>query len=90
MNNSNHSSDQLGAAANRASQFDRVSQQQIQHRNMATSSTPKTGKTLDPKTIRRLAQNREAARKSRLRKKVSTSYLETEIFQQWLSQVLDS
>ena len=71
--------------------------------NMATSSTTKSGKTLDPKvrvhmlrmlqftlcvkylkildnefyllswcqqTIRRLAQNREAARKSRLRKKV--------------------
>ncbi|XP_025809311.1 transcription factor TGAL4-like isoform X2 [Panicum hallii] len=77
MNNSNHSSDQLGAAANRARQFDRVSQQQIQHRNMATSSTPKTGKTLDPKTIRRLAQNREAARKSRLRKKAYIQQLES-------------
>ncbi|CAL5098261.1 unnamed protein product [Urochloa decumbens] len=76
-NNSNHSSDQLGAAANMASQFDQVSQQQIQHKNMATSSTPKTGKTLDPKTMRRLAQNREAARKSRLRKKAYIQQLES-------------
>ncbi|AQK57405.1 bZIP transcription factor family protein [Zea mays] len=70
-NHSNHSSDQLGAAAaaNMASQFEQASQQQLQHKNMATSSTPRTGKALDPKVIRRLAQNREAARKSRLRKK---------------------
>ncbi|KAG2614904.1 transcription factor TGAL4-like [Panicum virgatum] len=76
-NNSNHSSDQLGAATNMASQFDQVPQQQIQHKNMATSSTPKTEKTLDPKTIRRLAQNREAARKSRLRKKAYIQQLES-------------
>ncbi|KAG2623036.1 hypothetical protein PVAP13_3KG030600 [Panicum virgatum] len=75
-NNSNHS-DQFGVAANMASQFDQVSQQQIQHKNMSTSSTPKTGKTLDPKTIRRLAQNREAARKSRLRKKAYIQQLES-------------
>ncbi|OEL33863.1 Transcription factor TGA6, partial [Dichanthelium oligosanthes] len=79
-NNSNHSSDQHGVAANMASQFDQGSQQQqqeIQHKNMATSSTPKTGKTLDPKVIRRLAQNREAARKSRLRKKAYIQQLES-------------
>ncbi|CAL4904183.1 unnamed protein product [Urochloa decumbens] len=76
-NNSNRSSDQRGAAANMASQFDQISHQQIQHKNMATSSTPKTGKTLDPKTIRRLAQNREAARKSRLRKKAYIQQLES-------------
>ncbi|RWW69801.1 hypothetical protein BHE74_00022558 [Ensete ventricosum] len=34
------------------------------------SSSEKDGKVLDAKTLRRLAQNREAARKSRLRKKV--------------------
>ncbi|CAN6380591.1 unnamed protein product [Urochloa humidicola] len=78
-NNSNHS-EQHGAAANMASQFDQGSQQQqqeIQHKNMATSSTTKSGKTLDPKTIRRLAQNREAARKSRLRKKAYIQQLES-------------
>ncbi|XP_062198199.1 transcription factor TGAL4-like isoform X2 [Phragmites australis] len=77
-NNSDHkaSSDQLGVAANMASQFDQVSKQQ-QHKNMATSSTQRTGKTLDPKTIRRLAQNREAARKSRLRKKAYIQQLES-------------
>ncbi|CAD6254756.1 unnamed protein product [Miscanthus lutarioriparius] len=77
-NNSNHSSDQLGAAANMASQFEQASpQQQLQHKNMATSSTPRTGKALDPKVIRRLAQNREAARKSRLRKKAYIQQLES-------------
>lgn len=78
-NNSNHSSDQQGATENMASQFDQGSQQQeeIQHKNMATSSTTKSGKTLDPKTIRRLSQNREAARKSRLRKKAYIQQLES-------------
>lgn len=78
-NHSNHSSDQLGAAAaaNMASQFEQASQQQLQHKNMATSSTPRTGKALDPKVIRRLAQNREAARKSRLRKKAYIQQLES-------------
>ncbi|RCV32119.1 hypothetical protein SETIT_6G232500v2 [Setaria italica] len=77
-NTNNHSSDhQLGAAAaNMASQFDQVPQQ-IQHKDMATGSTPKTGKALDPKTVRRLAQNREAARKSRLRKKAYIQQLES-------------
>eukprot|EP00249_Psilotum_nudum_P008089 c21037_g2_i1 orf=402-665(+) len=34
-------------------------------------------RTLDSKTLRRLAQNREAARKSRLRKKAYVQQLET-------------
>ncbi|KAF5178707.1 bZIP transcription factor TGA10, partial [Thalictrum thalictroides] len=34
-------------------------------------------KTPDPKTLRRLAQNREAVRKSRLRKKAYVQQLET-------------
>ncbi|CAA7405367.1 unnamed protein product [Spirodela intermedia] len=37
----------------------------------------KDGRPLDPKTLRRLAQNREAARKSRLRKKAYVQQLET-------------
>jgi transcription factor TGA len=40
----------------------------------SASSELKGPKTPDPKTLRRLAQNREAARKSRLRKKVITYY----------------
>ncbi|KAL6641879.1 hypothetical protein ACP70R_020060 [Stipagrostis hirtigluma subsp. patula] len=83
-NNSDHkaSSDQLGATANMAGQFDQVPQQQQQQdkvrQNMATSSTQRTGKILDPKQIvRRLAQNREAARKSRLRKKAYIQQLES-------------
>ncbi|CAJ1909593.1 unnamed protein product [Sphenostylis stenocarpa] len=44
------------------------------NRKGPTSSSEQEGpKTPDPKTLRRLAQNREAARKSRLRKKVSDS-----------------
>ncbi|CAA7397021.1 unnamed protein product [Spirodela intermedia] len=37
----------------------------------------KDGRPLDPKTLRRLAQNREAARKSRLRKKAYVQQLES-------------
>ncbi|KAL5231252.1 hypothetical protein ABZP36_030028 [Zizania latifolia] len=40
-------------------------------------STTKDGRLLDAKTERRLAQNREAARKSRLRKKAYVQQLET-------------
>ncbi|XP_019186260.1 PREDICTED: transcription factor TGA2.2-like isoform X2 [Ipomoea nil] len=43
-----------------------------------TAADPSDGpKTPDPKTLRRLAQNREAARKSRLRKKAYVQQLET-------------
>ncbi|KAL5976021.1 bZIP transcription factor tga10 [Asimina triloba] len=43
-----------------------------------TSNSEQEGpKTPDPKTLRRLAQNREAARKSRLRKKAYVQQLET-------------
>ncbi|XP_064951763.1 transcription factor TGA2.2-like isoform X1 [Musa acuminata AAA Group] len=41
------------------------------------SSSEKDGKVLDAKTLRRLAQNREAARKSRLRKKAYIQQLES-------------
>ncbi|KAM0898077.1 hypothetical protein ACQ4PT_022160 [Festuca glaucescens] len=65
-----------------ASQFHQIPEQyQPQHhqQKMATSSThsDRTGKALDPKTTRRLAQNREAARKSRLRKKAYIQQLES-------------
>ncbi|WOL15665.1 transcription factor TGAL5-like [Canna indica] len=46
-------------------------------RKMTGSSAGKDGKKLDAKTLRRLAQNREAARKSRLRKKAYVQQLET-------------
>ncbi|XP_075490935.1 bZIP transcription factor TGA10-like isoform X2 [Primulina tabacum] len=48
------------------------------NRRGPTSSTEhETPKTPDPKTLRRLAQNREAARKSRLRKKAYVQQLES-------------
>ncbi|XP_075492036.1 bZIP transcription factor TGA10-like [Primulina tabacum] len=48
------------------------------NRKGPTSSTEnETPKTPDPKTLRRLAQNREAARKSRLRKKAYVQQLES-------------
>ncbi|XP_057768810.1 bZIP transcription factor TGA10-like isoform X2 [Salvia miltiorrhiza] len=48
------------------------------NRKGPTSSSEQDGpKTPDPKTLRRLAQNREAARKSRLRKKAYVQQLET-------------
>ncbi|CAM0874321.1 unnamed protein product [Alopecurus aequalis] len=65
-----------------ASQFHQIPEQyqpQHQQQKMATSSnhSDRTGKALDPKTSRRLAQNREAARKSRLRKKAYIQQLES-------------
>ncbi|KAL2320833.1 hypothetical protein Fmac_029802 [Flemingia macrophylla] len=48
------------------------------NRKGRTSSSEQEGpKTPDPKTLRRLAQNREAARKSRLRKKAYVQQLES-------------
>ncbi|XP_077215052.1 bZIP transcription factor TGA10-like isoform X2 [Tasmannia lanceolata] len=48
------------------------------NRKGLTSSSEQEGpKTPDPKTLRRLAQNREAARKSRLRKKAYVQQLES-------------
>ncbi|XP_058782462.1 bZIP transcription factor TGA10-like isoform X8 [Vicia villosa] len=48
------------------------------HGKGPTSSSEHEGpKTPDPKTLRRLAQNREAARKSRLRKKAYIQQLES-------------
>ncbi|WOL03491.1 transcription factor TGAL5-like [Canna indica] len=44
---------------------------------MTASAARKDGKVLDAKTLRRLAQNREAARKSRLRKKAYVQQLES-------------
>uniref|UniRef100_A0ACD5T9A5 Uncharacterized protein n=1 Tax=Avena sativa TaxID=4498 RepID=A0ACD5T9A5_AVESA len=47
------------------------------HDKRRHGSARKDDKSLDPKTERRLAQNREAARKSRLRKKAYVQQLET-------------
>ncbi|XP_038972509.1 transcription factor TGAL5 [Phoenix dactylifera] len=46
-------------------------------KRMGGSTTGKDTKMLDAKTLRRLAQNREAARKSRLRKKAYVQQLES-------------
>ncbi|XP_022934273.1 bZIP transcription factor TGA10 isoform X2 [Cucurbita moschata] len=45
-------------------------------KGLTSSSDQEAPKTPDPKTLRRLAQNREAARKSRLRKKAYVQQLE--------------
>ncbi|MED6130403.1 bZIP transcription factor tga10 [Stylosanthes scabra] len=53
-------------------------QRDSSNRKGPTSSSEHEGpKTPDPKTLRRLAQNREAARKSRLRKKAYVQQLES-------------
>ncbi|KAJ6831512.1 transcription factor TGA2.2-like [Iris pallida] len=46
-------------------------------RRVAGSTSDRDGRPLDAKTLRRLAQNREAARKSRLRKKAYVQQLES-------------
>ncbi|XXG46211.1 hypothetical protein AAC387_Pa02g1120 [Persea americana] len=50
---------------------------QVNQKGLTSSSRHEGPKTLDPKTLRRLAQNREAARKSRLRKKAYVQQLES-------------
>ncbi|CAH2038584.1 unnamed protein product [Thlaspi arvense] len=47
------------------------------HQTLPTRKATTSGKQLDAKTLRRLAQNREAARKSRLRKKAYVQQLES-------------
>ncbi|XP_062179234.1 transcription factor TGAL5-like isoform X2 [Phragmites australis] len=64
----------LGAAAASAPIFQQYAGGQEKNKHV---STRKDGKPLDAKTERRLAQNREAARKSRLRKKAYVQQLET-------------
>ncbi|XP_025805153.1 transcription factor TGAL5-like isoform X1 [Panicum hallii] len=64
----------LGSAATTAPIFQQHTACQDKRKN---GSTGKDGKLLDAKTERRLAQNREAARKSRLRKKAYVQQLET-------------
>ncbi|KAL1121360.1 hypothetical protein V6Z11_D01G227400 [Gossypium hirsutum] len=55
-----------------------VKQREGNRKGPTTSSSEQEGpKTPDPKTLRRLAQNREAARKSRLRKKAYVQQLES-------------
>ncbi|XP_074557130.1 transcription factor TGA2.2-like isoform X2 [Curcuma longa] len=46
-------------------------------RRLVGSTSDKDGKAVDPKTLKRLAQNREAAKKSRLRKKAYIQQLES-------------
>ncbi|CAL4901013.1 unnamed protein product [Urochloa decumbens] len=64
----------LGAAATTAPIFQQHTAGQDKRNH---GSTRKDGRLLDAKTERRLAQNREAARKSRLRKKAYVQQLET-------------
>ncbi|XP_012699864.1 transcription factor TGAL5 isoform X3 [Setaria italica] len=64
----------LGVAATTAPIFQQHTESQDKRKQ---GSTRKDGKLLDAKTERRLAQNREAARKSRLRKKAYVQQLET-------------
>ncbi|XP_035815526.1 transcription factor TGAL5 isoform X3 [Zea mays] len=64
----------LGAAATTAPIFQQHAAGQDKGKH---GSTRKDGRLLDAKTERRLAQNREAARKSRLRKKAYVQQLET-------------
>ncbi|KAK9026606.1 hypothetical protein V6N11_039441 [Hibiscus sabdariffa] len=54
-----------------------VKQREGNQKGPTSSSEQEGPKTPDPKTLRRLAQNREAARKSRLRKKAYVQQLES-------------
>ncbi|KMT15360.1 hypothetical protein BVRB_3g060650 [Beta vulgaris subsp. vulgaris] len=72
-NNNNKNKNQHDVAAEQSKSIKREG-----NRKGPTSSSEQEGpKTPDPKTLRRLAQNREAARKSRLRKKAYVQQLES-------------
>ncbi|GLJ55639.1 hypothetical protein SUGI_1194980 [Cryptomeria japonica] len=60
-----------------SNEMDRDSKPEKNRRGPTSSSEHEASKTLDAKTLRRLAQNREAARKSRLRKKAYVQQLES-------------
>ncbi|XP_010257393.1 PREDICTED: transcription factor HBP-1b(c38)-like [Nelumbo nucifera] len=55
----------------------KTAKREVNRKGPTSSSEQEGPKTPDPKTLRRLAQNREAARKSRLRKKAYVQQLES-------------
>ncbi|GLJ55640.1 hypothetical protein SUGI_1195010 [Cryptomeria japonica] len=60
-----------------SNEMERDCKPETNRRGPTSSSEHEASKTLDAKTLRRLAQNREAARKSRLRKKAYVQQLES-------------
>ncbi|XP_020267914.1 bZIP transcription factor TGA10 isoform X2 [Asparagus officinalis] len=80
-NNNNNSNIGLQAAAtaseSSAKDTKAVVKKEGNKKGAQSSSEHEGPKTPDPKTLRRLAQNREAARKSRLRKKAYVQQLES-------------
>ncbi|KAH9303060.1 hypothetical protein KI387_014643, partial [Taxus chinensis] len=75
-------SEQMGRNANTTSkentlnEVDKDMKHELNRKGPTSTSDPEGIKATDPKTLRRLAQNREAARKSRLRKKAYVQQLE--------------
>jgi len=64
-------------ATEKFNELDKDVKHEVNRRGPTSSSEPEGTKTPDAKTLRRLAQNREAARKSRLRKKAYVQQLES-------------
>lgn len=64
-------------ATEKFNELEKEVKHEVNRRGPTSSSEPEGTKTPDAKTLRRLAQNREAARKSRLRKKAYVQQLET-------------
>lgn len=64
-------------ATEKFNELDKDVKHEVNRRAHTSSSEPEGTKTPDAKTLRRLAQNREAARKSRLRKKAYVQQLES-------------
>eukprot|EP01018_Ginkgo_biloba_P012339 Gb_28099 [translate_table: standard] len=60
-----------------SNELEKDGKHEVHRRGPTSSSEHEASKTLDAKTLRRLAQNREAARKSRLRKKAYVQQLES-------------
>ncbi|KAI9077278.1 hypothetical protein K1719_040722 [Acacia pycnantha] len=72
-----HSQNDAAAAPAAPNQSAKAVKRESTRKGPTSSSEQEGPKTPDPKTLRRLAQNREAARKSRLRKKAYVQQLES-------------
>ncbi|PKA65753.1 TGACG-sequence-specific DNA-binding protein TGA-2.1 [Apostasia shenzhenica] len=79
QNTSSHLGSESPVSGKAEQEHKATARTETQEKRAVATGSPigKKGKMLDPKTLRRLAQNREAARKSRLRKKAYIQQLES-------------
>ncbi|XP_021724020.1 bZIP transcription factor TGA10-like [Chenopodium quinoa] len=77
LSNNNNNNNNNNKSKNQPAEQSKSIKREGNRKGPTSSSEQEGPKTPDPKTLRRLAQNREAARKSRLRKKAYVQQLES-------------